>query len=723
MSITNSTLLNPVKNLNNQSSTLSLNTITTDIDLIPVNKIIDPLNPNYSDNNEYIYDGKTILMINSTLNQNSKAKAQYFDPVNGQPGRYSSSGLNFGEWNFNTVPTNFLNGIMSSSSLLSEDTSMYNNLQSINYDNPYSQNMSMITTGQYELDIVNGGALTSQSDGVSYETLFFSLTSQPYMTYQGDFVFQAGSTQSEPNYNNVNPGYSGNNSDSFIFTSNYYTQQKNEILIVQLVFTISNTNALNVQSIPPNGVTTNIPSLSVMIYNKVISQNDLASLSSNVGSNIKIKPQGPIPLNFMQYGSIFSPDTPTYSTSNNNIPIVFADGYQPFSVTIPVIYVPPSQDSGSNYGQYLNNGNYTGTSSGPEPGYYIDNNIPTIPQNSSNAYPINATQVSGTNQVNFGHFVIGVAYASDLSTYNPGAYIYSNILIKNIWRSPISIYNSYRAFSLYDISTKLVVLLFGSVGGSIYLVTNTGTPFSSISSYAVTSLKNFINIMNAIIATYDGSIPLAEYFTTTKAIQLYHLNYQAVTTQQIFKGNIINPPTVPQYPNMYYLFLNLNNSQNMSIDPNNQPIINQNALQSYFGLTNSVLCSAGNVAYYNSSINTLSTNNNNISNISYLFGNSLYLNNITINNQLFSVLLILPEALFNGVPTSADPNILSVYTTPHSLFYISTTNNSYSQFTNDSVHDTITGTNTINKVTTTTSSNYNVQKKLLTVSNVPLVNM
>jgi hypothetical protein len=720
MSVTTFTLTNSRLNNNTVAAPTA---ITTDIDIVPVKQIIDPSNPTYKDVQNYVYDGQTILMINSTLNPNANiAKAQYFDPVNGQPGRYSSSGLNFGEWNFNTVPTNYLNGVMSSSSLLSETTSLYNNLQTVSVENQYSQNMSMISTGQYELDIANGGALTSQSGepGTSYETMFFSLTSQPYMTFKGDFVFPSGSSQTEPNYNNVNPGYSGNNSDSFIFTSNYYTQQKNEILIVQLVFTVSNTNALNVQSMPATGSTSNIPSISVVVYNKVISQDNLASLSTNNNSKVRVTQQGPIPLQFMQNGSIYNPNTANYSI-NNNVPIIFADGYTKVFATFPVIYVPPAEPVfGSYYGQYLNNGNSVATSYGPNPGYLIENNLPTVPANNVDKYPINSTQVSGSNQVIFGHFVVGIAYSTDLASYNPGTYILSEILIKNIWRSPISIYNSYQAFSVYDLSTKLVVLLFGSVGGSLYLVTNTGTPFSSISSFAVTSLRNFMNIMTAIVTTYDGSIPIADYFISNKIIQLYNLNYQPVTLQPLLDGNIINPPTVALYPNMYYLFLNKVNTQNLSIDPSNQSVINYRMPQPYFGLSNSRLCSAGYAAYYNSSLTMLSTSNNNISKISYLFGNSLFQNTIMVNKQFFDVLLILPEALFNGVPSSMAPNVFSIYSTSDSLFYLSANSSSFSQFSADSYHISNTGTTTVNRVTTTVTPNLNISKIVLSVSNVLL---
>ena len=53
------------------------------------------------------------------------------------------------------------------------------------------------------------------------------------------------------------------------------------------------------------------------------------------------------------------------------------------------------------------------------------------------------TNLSDNNKTNFGHFVVGVSYSSDYQKYSPNTNIQAEVLIKNIWRSPISIYNSY----------------------------------------------------------------------------------------------------------------------------------------------------------------------------------------------------------------------------------------------------------------------------------------
>ena len=689
MSVLNSMLLNGQVQLNNglpsiknQTTNQVVNTststnITTDFDIFPVGQSVDATN--------YVYDGQTILMINSTLNPNSNiVKAQYFDPITGQTG--TSGSIGFSNWNFDLTATSYLNGSMSASSLMSETTSIYNNLQPFNN-----------TLGTYTLDITNGGLTATY--GESSETSFFSLTSQPYVTTAGDFV-------STPTYNNVNPNYSTNNSDNFLFTSNFYTQQKNEIIIVQLVFTVSNTSSLNVLGTS----TTNTPTVSVIVYNKVISQENLSGLATGKPSKSKVYTAGPIPLQYMQSGSTFNAQTGNYSI-NNNVPIIIADGYNKLYATLPLIYVPPVQTSidGTWYGQNLNAGNASA------PGYIITGSIPTIPTTGT---LLNTTSID-TNQVLFGHFVVGIAYSNDFATYNPGSSIYSEVLIKNIWRSPISIYRSYQAFSVNDMATKLVVVLFGkTLNGGTFLVTNTGTPLSLINNYAVTSLRNFMNIMNAVTTTFDSSTSLVDYFINSNVIEKLNLsgyNIQVLTLQPLLDGGIINPPTVSTCPNMYYMFLSNNNSAGMTIDPTNQIVFGQNISKSYFGLDNSTLCSTGVVTYYNSSLQMLSTDND------YLFANSLYLGNNTLNNQSFYMLMILPEALFNGVPSSLSPNVLSIFSSDESLFYLTATNNTSTQFSSSGYNISTSGTNTTNKVTSSITPNYKINKIVMTVSNIVLL--
>jgi hypothetical protein len=671
--------------INSGTSTTTITTgttISTDVDIFPVGTSIN--------SSDYVYDGQTILMINSTLNPNSNVvKAQYYDPVYGGIPPGTNSG--FSDWNYDLVANSYLNGSYSASSLLSEPTYLFNNLQ------PISSSL-----GNYTLDIENGAVHTNGS-GDSSATLFFSLTSQPYVSYQGTFY-------STPGSNNVVPGYSQqNNSDNFIYTSNYYVQQKNEILIVQLVFTISNTNSLNANNVTV-GTTSGAPTVSVMIYNKVISKDALSSLASGSTTDAqktKVYSAGPVPLVFNQGGNPFDPKKGCFNI-HNNIPIVIAPGYSKQYATVPVIYVPPygTTESGNvtYYPQYLNDSN-----SSPTSGYIIQDNLPLV--NINNVSPVS------TYECSYGHFVIGIAYSSDYATFQPGASIYSEVLIKNVWRSPISIYKSYQAFSTTDMATKQVVLLFGKTfNGGTFLVTNSGTPIQLIDNYAVTSLRNFMNIMRAITTYFDGTVSLVDYFINANVVQQINTvssaNIQVLTLQPLLDGSITNPPTVVNNPNMYYLLIKSPNTVNLSVDPTNQTVFGENIGARYFGLTGSTLCATGDARYYNSELNLLSVSSG------ILFANSLYIGINTINNQNFYTLLILPEALFNGNAQSTTNNLFYIYSTPSTLFYINSSTNTSAQFVPSSTSLTTTSSTngTINSTPT-----YNISKLILSASNVKII--
>ncbi len=679
------------------TSTSSKSTITTDCDIFPVGTSINPTN--------YVYDGQTILMINSTLNPNANmVRAQYFDPVSGNIPPTYSSGIgypDFSNWNFDLVNTSYLNGSYSSSALLSEPTYLFNNLQ------PISNSL-----GQYTLDIENGGEQTVS--GSSNKTMFFSLTSQPYVCYQGKFY-------NTPSIANVDPGYTSNNSDNFLFTSNYYVQQKNEIIIVQLVFTVSNTNSLNALNTNV-GYSSGSPTVSVTVYNKVISKDALASLasgSSTEGAKTKVYTAGPVPLQYTTGGNPFSPQNSS-SSINNNVPIIIAPGYQKQYATIPLIYVAPVYDNVTTnewYARYLNDDNDPANN----PGY-------TIVDGKINIVTGNVTTVSD-RPCTYGHFVVGVSYSTDYSVYQPGSFIYSEILIKNIWRSPISIYQSYSAYSTNDMATRQVVILFGKTpNGATYLVTNSGTPISSIDNYAVTSLRNFMSIMRAVVATFDGSVPLVDYFINPNVVQNLNstalsYNINVLTLQPLLDGAIMNPSTVLNCPNMWYMLIKSPNSVNISVDPTNQLVFGQSIGYSYFGLSNSTLCCTGDARYYNSDLNMLAVNNGE------LFANSIYAGLNTINGQQFYTLMILPEALFNGNPISSSNNVLSIYSAVSTLFYIITSANSSSQFVPASASVTSTGTSASTTTSSGTSSGttfsitptYNLSKLILSVSNVQII--
>jgi hypothetical protein len=676
--------LNTANNVSTQSTTAQKTAITTDVDITPVGNTINPSN--------YVYDGQTILLINSTINPNANViKAQYFDPVAGEipPSSFSGSIVpNLTNWNYDLVNTSYLNGAFSSSALLQESTYLYNNLQPISN-----------ALGQYNIDIENGNEQTSS--GASDNTMFFSLTSQPYVCYQGNFYTTPGNS-------NVNPQYSANNSDNFLFTSNYYVQQKNEILIIQLVYTVSNTNSLNVQNTTASST---IPNVSVIVYNKVISKDALASLSSGSpldGPKTKVYTAGPIPLQVTQPGQPFDPTKSNYSV-NNNVPIVIAPGYTKQYATLPLIYIAPyyDQTSGNYYAQYLNDN----SSSSPGIGYYIENNLIKI--NTTN------TTVT-TEECSYGYFCVAVSFSTDYATYQPGWNIKAEILIRNIWRAPNAIYRSYSAFSTNDMATKQVVLLFGKTfNGGTFLVTNTGTPLSLIDSYAVTSLRNFMAIMSAIYATYDGSVALVDYFINPNVVQnlnstALNFNVNVLTLQPLLDGSIVNPPTVLTCPNMWYLLIKSPNSVNISVDPTNQPIFGQNIGASYFGLTNSVLCRPGDIKYFNTDIDMLAVANGT------LFGNTIYAGINTINNQLFYTLIILPESLFSGSAQTIGSNSLSIYSSVNTIYYIITSPNTSAQFIPSSTSITSSGTSGTSGSTFSITPTYTISKLTLSVSNVDI---
>jgi hypothetical protein len=630
---------------NNTSQTTSSNS-SSDFNIFPVGTSIDATN--------FVYDNQTIVMVNSSTNSNiNTIKAQYFDP------------LMTNNWNFDMTSQNFLNGVFSSSELLSDATSSYLNLQPL----------SPTTTGKYTIDILNGS-----SDGSSKSTEFFSLTSQPYACVAGLYTQGTGI----PTYNNVNPSYSTSGTDSFLMTSNYYVQQKNEILIIQLIFTITNTSSLNTES-----TSLTLPLINVQVINKVITKDAQASLASGYDqSKTKVYNSSSYPLNFMQNGQTFNP-TLSYNNISNTLPIVFAPGFVKLSATLPVIYVPPVSVNGTYLGQYLNGGNVSNA------GYTIDSGVPTF--NSVNGF----TQVASSKPVQYGHFVIGVAYNSDgyNNSYTPSATIYAEYMIKNIWRSPISIFNSYDGVSINDLANKKVILLFGTNStGGIYLVINTGTPINVISAFGVTTLSNFMMIMRALRNNYNGDTSYMSYITDQNVINQINstgnYNITPVQLNRMTDGTIMNPPTVKNCPGMSYMLLNTKNSANMSIDITQQNVFNGTLGISYMNMSNIGLCSVGLNKYYNSILKIFSAYNGE------LIGNSYYIGQMTGTNSLtYYVLIILPETTFNPNPVSTSNNVMSIFSNVNSPFYITVPNS-----TNGQIQFSPNSNTNINKLTMSVSN-------------------
>ena len=651
-----------------------------DCTINPVNSSIDASN--------CIYDGQTILSVNSTINQSANTVvAQYFDPVSGAPG---SNG--FSQWNFDVTNTSYLNSVFTSSSLLSDNTTLYNNLQPISGSGiPFAN-----ATGMHSLDITNGYS------GSSIQGLFFSLTAQPY------YVNSAGNNLAPnvtPLVQNVTPGYSTYGSDNFLFTSSYYVQQKNEILIIELTFTVSNTNSLNWNASSTAGV----PTVSVIVVNKVIPQEVLASLASSSNGpspKIKVYTAGPTPLQFNTSGATFSSQT-ACAFIYNNVPLVIAPGYIKTYATLPVIYVPGSSNTSGNSGNYLNLSGYqisAGTS------------LPVVTTSTG------ISTVTGTTGQSHGHFVIGIAYSTNYQVYSNKTTINAEVLIKNIWRSPIAIYNSYSQFSVNDMATKQVVLLFGrNFNGGSFLVTNTGTPINVVNNYAVTSLRNFISIMRAVINLFDGSVSLVDYFINPSVVQQVNLmgsyNITVLILQPLLDGAITNPPTIAGCPGMWYMIFNSKNSASIAVDPSEQTVFGKNTGFNYLGLPNSILAATGNCNYDNVNLNLLADVEGD------LFANSLSLGLNTIGTRTYYILIILPEAQFKPI-LNTNVNPLTIYQTPGSLFYIMLTANSGSQFAPNSAGLVATGKSS--STTTSSSSSvsvqpvYSINKLLLSTSNTPL---
>lgn len=698
---TPSSTINGISSAVQSATNTNASTTQPDCNIYPVGNTINPV--------DAIYHEQTILMVNSTVNQNANTvSAGYFDPVSGAP-----CSNPFGGWNFDLNSCSFLNGTMSTSSMLGDDVSLFSNLQPI-----------VNATGKHNVDITNGttnantpNPYVSGGLPVLPAGLFFSLTQQPYFS-SGGSVYGNASGTTAPTAANINPGYSTYNSDNYLFTSNYYIQQKNEILIVELLFTVSNTDATAYSA----GTTKGVPNLSVIVKNKVLTQNALASLSSDSSdlSKVKTYTAGPIPLVFMTPGTTYNSQY-SYSSILNNVPVVIAPGYTKLYATFPIAYIPAV--SGAMTGYFVNQAGYVfngNPSAAPPVPYSPIFNLSTSATDPP--YIAGLTLLSTTGLTN-GHFVVGVAFSTSVNTYTNYSSITAEVLIRNVWKSPIAIYNTYNQFSVNDMATKQVVLLFGrNVTGGTFLVLNTGTPLSVISSYAVTSLRNFVSIMRAIINLFDGSVSIVDYFinpsTVAQVNQMGSYNINVLILQPLMDGAIQNPPTVVNCPGMWYLMLNSKNSFNMAVDPSEQMVFGQQIGYNYFSLPNSILCSTGNCMYMMNGLNILSDDQGD------LFGNSLSLGLNVINSNSYYILIILPEAQFSPTINTAMINSLTVYSTPNSLFYVMVTPNSGSQFAPSSTSTVTAAT----KSTTSSSSastltfqpTYSIQKVILSVSNTKL---
>jgi hypothetical protein len=668
---------------NMQTTTQTKTQVVSDINISPVGNTINP--------SLYVYDGQTTLYINSTVNQtNNSVRLKYFDPVSGYPNN-SGSGPSFGfdNWNFDLTNQNYLNGITASSNLLGEQTFMYDNLQQ-----PFSTPNHL---GMYSLDITNNNIQPNPTTGDASGTMFFSLTSQPYISYQG-VMYNSPGNPGDPTSANCIPNYTTLGTDTFLFTSQYWTQTNNDILLIYMIFSIGNTGSTYYNGTSTSNTIPN-PTINVTVYNKVISKEMLASMGTgNSCPKPKVYSSGVITLKYLQTGETFAPNKASYFLFNN-VPIILADGFGKQFATFGLYYIPPSS---SNTCQYLVE----------QSGYTIANFLPT---------PNITTGITTTSGItNYGHFVVSVAYSFNASQYSPGTSFSAQVIVKNIWRSPISIYSSYSAYSVNDLVNKQIVLLFGrnSNGGS-FLVTNTGTPLAQITNYGITSLGNFMTIMKALIASYNNIYTLADYFINTGLITITNnilgVNILPITLQPVLDGTMMNPPSVLTCPNMSYMFINSKNSVNLTIDPTYQKVFNSDS-SLYLGIPSSTLCDTGLCKYFNSELMMTGTNDS-----PTYFGNSLYMGQNIINNVTYYMLLILPESLFNGTPLNTNNNSMTIYATPDTVFYFMINQSSSSAFVPNS--NSVSNTTPVSTSGNTGSTNntYSLSRVNLSVSNIQLI--
>jgi hypothetical protein len=662
---------NSSSNSSSNTSTSSSNTqITTDFDIFGVGDSINTSN--------YVYDGQTVLLVNSSASQNSSTvKGTYFDPTVS-----------------NTTSTGFtLTG-------LSQFTSQYATQAMLHTD--YSSMQNLIPNGDnippYTIDLLNGSSSaltniaaqkingTTYNNTNTYTTTMALLGGNAYSTTGG--VFGSGTDPTD-----TEPVYAQGGSSSFLFTGNYYYPQTSDIIIIYMVYTINGTDSMYV-----NYTGDHQPIVTVNIYNRVISKESM----SKGNSTGKVYTAGPINLTYNSSGS-YSPTTTTYGT-NYNIPMIIADNCTKIYSTLTLVYIQSNDSTATETGYFLQSGGASTSTDSDSlvSGFFLGS---TSTSSGSNCVVINTVDgtgigstASGSPASTYGHFVVCLSYSSGVSTNYAGTTSYCDLLLKNIWRSPVSVYNTYSSYSVSDMATKQVVVLFGkSSSGATFLVTNSGTPISNITNYAVTPLSNFVGLMNSVITYYGSTSSLVSFFTDPVIVASNNFvgetNNSALILQPLLSGSVINPDSVTNSPNMYYMLLQTNNSANMSVDPTSQELFN-NDVGNYFDLQNSSLCATGKINYSNSLLSILTAGG------SYLFGNSIYSGETTINDQDFYNIMILPEAQFNGVPSSNEGN-LSVYAVSNSPFYTSSSSTSNSSTRFD-----------------TTSS---TSKQVMTVSNIDIV--
>ena len=630
---------------NSVISTVIKNNITTtaqadcNIYKMPENQI-----PNVSN---YMYDEKTVLYIN-TSSQNY-CIGQYFSPCDVNA-----------DWNYClNNPKNLLAGQTAYSSTLGD----MSNIQNLLFVGGKPE-------GRYSLDITNAQQTTSTTDNPLFVAIGANYSNST----------KIGQFDTVPNYNQSSP------ISNYSIHSQYIFLSEQDLLIVTLNISVIGTDGLFVNNVQ-NPTT---PQLMITVKNKVYSRESL----KNGGSTGGVVYEHTVPLKYYQDGDIFNNSTSSYFM-NQAVPLIFAPRFVSTYCYISVLYVPPVNINGNWVGQFLP-GN---------PG--TNNNGFVFDPDHTNHFDINTLTPTLNQTTRYGHFVTGFAYGdinNKYSTYLVQG-IQEEVLTVNIWRSPISLYNSYKNYSIMDTNGLSVTLLFSkSYNGALYLVTNTGTPISSVVSYGILPLNNFINTMQAFCRKYDNTSSLADYFIdpyTVKKLKLEGYDVIVVQLQSVLDSvnKIKNPSNIDTLPNMNYFLLHRPNSANITIDPTEQIVINQNTGQNYFGLTNSILFSLGDNMYATSKLSILSTFNNT------LFGNSIYLGLQEINGLIYHVIFTLPESAFRPDYCSDSSIIFNTYASLDTPYYV-TNSIGFTRFVPNAIRTTVQN-----------QPSYAISKFVLTVSN------
>ena len=559
---------------------------------------------------------------------------------------YDPSQVN-NSWNYSLGNTNnLMSGQVSLMDTYSNNLSGFQNLQTFGSK----------PDGTYSIDVTNGQQSTTNTNPLFY-------------------AIGASYTSTSVQYNTI-PNYNQSNSSNYLMNAQYMFITQQDILIISITSTINGTESLYVEN-------SGKPLISIKVTNKVYSkeslQNGGTSTSKIYEHNMTLK---------YSNSSTFD-NTISCNNMNQAVPLIFAPGFISTYCYISVLYVPPVISGSDYYGQYL-----------PSNGFVFENGY--------NSYDT-STFVTTTQKTGYGHFVLGFSYQyGDIYSTYLSSGIQQEVVTTNIWRSPISLYNSYKNYSVLDSNGLNVTLLFGKTyNGALFLVTNTGTPISSVTAFGYTSLSNFISIMQAFCREYNNTSSLVDYFSdpfTIAQLKMKGYDVSIVILQSVIDAvsKIKNPSSVDTLPNMNYLFLHQSNSVNVSIDPSLQNVINQNTGQTYFGITNSSLYGLGNNLYTSSKLDILSTYNDT------LFGNTIYLGLQDIGGVLYYVNMILPEAGFRPNYNADNANIFNAYATPNTAYYAMNAAG-YTRFVPGSIQ-----TNVLNQ------PKYDISKLVMTVSNNPI---